>query len=243
MPTKWYNGTITDIQDMSPTTRQFVVNVDGDGEGFDFLPGQFVTIDLPVSEKRLHRWRSYSIANDPDGSNVLEFCIVRSEEGLGTKYLFDEAQIGTILKFKGPDGGFVLPADLTKDIIMVCTGTGVAPFRSMVRHVISQEMDFNHIHLIFGTRYSQGILYQEEFEKIKDEHPNFDYSIALSREHSQGVHHQGYVHDVYMSRYQQVHPDRHFYICGWSQMIDQAVAHLMIDLKYDKSQIHYELYG
>ena len=46
-----------------------------------------------------------------------------------------------------------------------------------------------------------------------------------------------------MTEYNQTNDKRHFYICGWSKMIDEAVANLLINLKYDKSQIHYELYG
>jgi ferredoxin-NADP reductase len=51
------------------------------------------------------------------------------------------------------------------------------------------------------------------------------------------------VHQVYLEHYKTPRPDVHFYLCGWSNMIDAAVAHLLADLKYDRSQIHYELYG
>jgi ferredoxin-NADP reductase len=193
-------------------------------------------------KKRLHRWRSYSIANCPDGTNILEFCIVRSEDGLGTKYLFEEISVGSELKFKGPDGTFVLPADLNDEIIMLCTGTGVAPFRSMIQYIESNNIPFGKIHLIFGTRTYQDILYREEFEKIQNQNPAFQYSVALSRENKKGFHH-GYIHDIYMNEYKDIKSDRKFYICGWSKMIDEAIVKLMIDLKYDKSQIHYELYG
>ncbi|MBK8668329.1 MAG: hypothetical protein IPN89_02255 [Saprospiraceae bacterium] len=141
MPTRWYQGTVINIESLSTTTRQFTLSVDGDTI-FDFKPGQFVTMDLPVSEKRLYRWRSYSIANTPNNNNILQFCIVRSSEGLGTKYFFEDVTIGSVLKFKGPDGGFTLPDDLSREIIMICTCTGVAPFRSMIRQVIDKKMTF-----------------------------------------------------------------------------------------------------
>lgn len=51
---------------------------------FDFQPGQFVTLDLPIHEKLNKRWRSYSIASWPDGSNVFELVIVLDKDGAGT---------------------------------------------------------------------------------------------------------------------------------------------------------------
>ncbi len=242
MPVQWYNGKVVRIQQLSVSTRQFTVQIPEEDGVFHFMPGQFVTMDLPVSEKRLFRWRSYSIANRPDESNLLEFCIVRSDNGLGTKYLFDNIILGSIIKFKGPDGGFVLPDDLTKEIIMICTGTGIAPFRSMIQHVIAQKLSFRSIHVIFGTRSEENILYRNEFEKIVKEIPAIRYSVALSREEKPDFHF-GYVHDIYLKDYHVINTERQFYICGWTKMIDEAVANLLINMKYDKTQIHYELYG
>lgn len=241
MPAKWYEGKITEIQHLNPEVRVFRVEV-LNTESFDFRPGQFVTMDLPVSDKRLHRWKSYSIANAPDGSNILEFCIVRLEGGVGTTYLFDQATIGTILKFKGPDGGFVIPEDLDNEIVMICTGTGVAPFRSMLAYIRDRKLPFRKIHLIFGTKYASGILYKSEFEEMEKTLPGFQYSVALSREQSPLYEH-GYVHPIYLKHYGQKRDDIQFYICGWSKMIDEAVDHLFIKSGYARAQIHYELYG
>ncbi|MBK9733708.1 MAG: oxidoreductase [Saprospiraceae bacterium] len=241
MPVKWYDGRVVEINQLTPFTKQFFVKLEGH-DVFDFLPGQFVTMDLPVSEKRLFRWRSYSIANHPAGDNMLEFCIAHAEQGLGTKYLFEEVSKGTILRLKGPDGGFVLSDAQDREIIMICTGTGVAPFRSMIRHFIFNNLPFKRIHLIFGTRNIDGLLYYEEFRNIVDAKANFIYDVALSREEKHGFYH-GYVHDIYRTLYQDFNPKRHFYICGWSNMIDEAVANLIVEMGYDISQVHYELYG
>lgn len=241
MPTTWYHGTVIRIEDESPNTKRFWVEIP-EVESFAFKAGQFVTMDLPVHEKRLHRWRSYSIASAPGEGKVLEFCIVFLEGGLATRYFFEEVIVGTSLKFKGPDGGFVLPENLDKQIVMVCTGTGVAPFRSMLRDIERRNLTFRHIHLIFGTRHEDGILYRSEFEAFSKKWPNFRYDIALSRE-AGWPGYKGYVHQVYMDRYAQKSPDTHFYLCGWSNMIDDAVANLIVKLGYDRSQVHYELYG
>ncbi|MEO6037987.1 MAG: FAD-binding oxidoreductase, partial [Saprospiraceae bacterium] len=131
MPTLWYDGIVKKIDLLAPNVRRILLEVPT-GEPFDFQAGQFITLDLPIGDKRLQRWRSYSLANPPDGTNVLELCVVRSPEGTGSRYLFEQTEPGTTLRFKGPDGGFVLPETIERDLVFICTGTGVAPFRSML---------------------------------------------------------------------------------------------------------------
>ena len=241
MPWKWYDSKVIKIEDQTPTTKRFFVEIPKE-EPIDFTAGQFVTMDLPISDKRLKRWRSYSIANAPNGSNILEFCIVKLEDGAATKYLFNDLKVGENIRFKGPDGTFVLPDPIEKDLVLICTGTGVAPYRSMLIDLQKSQKPHKNIHLIFGTRYEDGILYRDEFKQMEKGIPGFKYSIALSREENwKGT--KGYVHQIYMEDYREVRPDVDFYICGWSNMIDDAVANLILKLGYDKSQIHYELYG
>jgi CDP-4-dehydro-6-deoxyglucose reductase len=84
MPWKWYDSTVIKIEDQSPVTKRFWVEIPKD-EPLSFTAGQFVTMDLPISDKRLKRWRSYSIASAPNGNNVLEFCIVHMDGGAATE--------------------------------------------------------------------------------------------------------------------------------------------------------------
>ncbi len=241
MPTLWYDGVVKKIDLLAPTVRSIVIEVPVDGQ-FDFQAGQFITLDLPIGEKRLQRWRSYSIANAPDGSNLIELCVVRSVNGEGSRYLFEEVQAGSILRFKGPDGGFVLPDKIERDLVFICTGTGVAPFRSMLLDLQRSGKPHRNLQLIFGTRSESNILYRAEFEALEKSMPEFRYDIALSRQMDWNGH-KGYVHQVYLERHAVVRPDVEFYICGWSNMIDEAVANLLVTLGYDRSQVRYELYG
>lgn len=239
--TTWYNGIIKKIEDASPTTKRFWLEVEG-VDSFDFKAGQFITMDLPIGERRNQRWRSYSIASAPDGSNVLELCIVHLDGGLASGWLFNEAKIGTSIKFKGPDGTFTLPESLENELVLICTGTGVAPFRSMIWEVFNQKIPHKGIHLIFGTRTADGILYKDEFESLAQKMPEFRYSVALSREEQKGYHH-GYVHDIYLKNYEAKRPDVTFYLCGWTKMVDEAVANLIVKMGYERGHVKYELYG
>ncbi|RMG87830.1 MAG: oxidoreductase [Bacteroidetes bacterium] len=243
----WYDSKVVRIEEVTPQTRRFWVEVESE-EPLNFKAGQFVTMDLPIHERRNKRWRSYSIANPPTGGRELEFCIVRLEGGAATRYFFEEVRVGTPIRFKGPSGTFTLPEKVETDLVFIGTGTGVAPFRSMLWDLAGQNKPHKNIHLIFGTRYREGILYQEEWAELSEKMPGFAYSVALSREKDLpelpgGAVRSGYVHQFYLDRYKDVRPDIDFYICGWSNMIDEAVENLLLKLGYDKKQIHYELYG
>ena len=116
----------------------------------------------------------------------------------------------------------------------------------MIQHVQNHKLDYQKMHLIYGTRFRDGILYREEFLKMAAEDPRFEYSVALSRdlpENNLEWQYEGYIHPIYLEQYTEIDPNRLFLICGWSKMIDEAVANLIIKLGYNKTQVKYELYG
>lgn len=240
---KWKPAIIRRIEQRTPTVRSFWLELP-DRECLDFRPGQFLTLDLPIGETRRDGWRSYSIAAAPDGSNQAELCIVKLPGGKGTGFLFDEASVGTEVLTKEPGGVFTLPATLTQDIVMICTGTGVAPFRAMLQERLAVESV--NFHLIFGCRTAADILYLHEFAAMARRHDNFTYSVALSREDNvsfAGVTtSRGYVHPVYEKAYAEVRDDVKFYLCGWAVMVDEAKKRLL-DMGYPAGQIVEELYG
>ena len=236
MPAHWYTGVVTSIHDLSDSVKSFLITIP-EVQIFNFLAGQFVTFDLPTGEKRLQRWRSYSIASAPRAKNEIELCMVRTPGGLGTTYFFNEVKIGTELKFKSAEGGFVLPEPIDHDVVMICTGTGIAPFRSMLQDIYLQKRAHKNIHLIFGTRTVRDVLYYDELMQYTYAIEGFRYDIALSRDSSPvvGSHfHAGYVHPIYLKEYASKNEQVHFYICGWSNMIDDAVENLFENLKSNK---------
>ncbi len=235
----WYDAAVTRIEHEGPRTRRFWIEIEG-VEDFPFTPGQFITVDLPISEKRTERWRSYSIANPPRKGNVLELCISH-QGGQASQYFFEKVREGTKLRFKGPSGTFVLPEVLPEELVMVCTGTGVAPFRSMIGYLYEQGFE-GRVHLIFGTRYACDILYRKEFEVLQEDWPNFRYDVVLSRE-KEWEGHKGHVHQLYMEAYSEPSEERMFFLCGWTPMIDEAKEHLIKELGYSPEQIRVELYG
>ena len=241
----WRTGIITRIENETYNTRRFWISIP-ELERFDFIPGQFVTIDLPIHEKPNKRWRSYSIASWPDGTNVFELLIVLLDGGMGTTYLFNEVKEGSELTLRGPQGVFVLPENIDQDLYFICTGTGIAPFRSMVHYIQLHNVPHKDIYLLFGTRKKEDLLYLEEFRDLEKQVPGFHYLPTLSREKWDGC--CGYVHAIYENLVhekmngQEQPPPAKFYLCGWKNMVDEAKVRIQ-KLGYDRKAIHQELYG
>lgn len=234
----WRIGKVVRIEDETSDTKRYWIEVP-ELSSFDFTPGQFVTLDLPIHEKPNKRWRSYSIASNPDGSNVFELVIVLNKEGLGTPWLWANASVGTELTFRGAQGVFVLHQPIEKDLFLICTGTGIAPFRSMVRDIKEKQIPHKNIYLIFGCRTKDTLLYYPELTKLQEELPGFHYIPTLSREQWEGR--SGYVHPVYEELCAE-RQEASFFLCGWRGMLDEAKKRIL-DMGYDKKAIHLEIYG
>ena len=241
MPEPWRTGKVIRIADETSNTKRFWIEV-SELDAFNFKPGQFVTLDLPIHEMKNKRWRSYSIASHPDGTNVFELVIVLLEGGLGTTYLFNEVKEGSELLLRGPQGVFTLPENIDRDLYFICTGTGIAPFRSMSKYIRDNNIPHKNIYLIFGCRYTADALYPAEMKELENELENFYFLPVYSREPKDSGLRTGYVHGVYEELLKDEKIPGNFFLCGWKNMIDDAKKNI-IAMGYDKKDIHLELYG
>jgi phenol/toluene 2-monooxygenase (NADH) P5/A5 len=240
MPYHFYNSEVVDIIDESHNTKRFFFRIPV-VENFKFGAGQFVMLDLPIESKITTR--SYSVASAPDGSNVIELLISLNEEGLGTPYLFKNIKVGSQLPLSQPAGKFMQPpfTAIDTDICMICTGTGIAPFRAFLHDIKNRNVPHKNIDLIFGSRHEKDLLYRKEMEDLTRAIPGFRYTTVLSREQNASyTGEKGYVHAVYERLFAAKQPAL-FYLCGWKVMIKEARDKLQA-MGYDKKVIKFELY-
>ncbi|MEX1190028.1 MAG: FAD-binding oxidoreductase [Bacteroidia bacterium] len=235
MPYNYHDCEVIDVLDEAPGVKRYYLKYP-DPNKLEFKAGQFVMFDLPIDSKYTNR--SYSIASAPSNDNILELVIVINPQGLGTPHLFEEVKVGSILKTSFPLGKFHLDEDLNRHICFICTGTGIAPFRSMILDILNTKREFHQITLLFGVRTQKDILYRTEFEELEKSNPKFKFIPVLSREKWQGR--TGYVHEVYLEMFKE--PGSHlFYLCGWANMLKEARENLK-DLVLDRKQIRFESY-
>ncbi len=143
-----------------------------------------------------HKPRLYSIAapsrGEDGGGKIISTTVKRVVDehweshklflGVCSNYLCDLDE-GDEVKVSGPNGKrFVLPQNPGEhDYIFFATGTGIAPFRSMLLDLLHEKAE-SQIYLLMGTPYATDLLYHDDFLKLAAEHPNFHYITAISRE-------------------------------------------------------------
>ncbi|MCU0423702.1 MAG: FAD-binding oxidoreductase [Bacteroidia bacterium] len=238
MKVQYTPATIIHIIDETAAVKRFFFKMPS-GSLFTFKPGQFVILDLPIESKITYR--SYSIASAPGDDGIFELVIVLNPDGLGTPYMWQNFKVGDQIPVAGPLGKFVLPeGHIEQELCLIGTGTGIAPLRSMLHHLINHNLINKNIYMIFGNRTQADILYHIEMEALSAKFSSFEFIPVLSRPHSEWQGRRGYVHQIYQEIFSDGRPAM-FYLCGWKNMINDARKNLT-DMGYDKSQIKFELY-
>ncbi len=237
MAYQYFDATVVRIIDESDVVRRYFIRFDAE-IGFTFKAGQFVMLDLPIRGK-VHN-RSYSIASPPDNSNTFELCIVLKKGGQGTEYIWENFSEGIKTKVSKALGKFLLPDKIETDLCLVCTGTGIAPFRSQLWDIVNKKIPHKNIFLVFGNRWVKDILYRNEWEQLSKQLPEFHFHPVLSRDNPGWSGHKGYVHPVYERIFDDKRPAL-FYLCGWKPMLREARQRIAA-MGYDKSCIRFETY-
>jgi CDP-4-dehydro-6-deoxyglucose reductase len=128
-------------------------------------------------------------------------------------------------------------------IVFVCTGTGIAPFRSILQDHLPRTQP--HISMLFGTRHESGLLYRNEMEELEREYPSFRYLTTLSRPQDVWKGRTGrvmaHLDEALAFRSPEDLDETDVYICGLKEMVDDV----RVELKkrgFDRKQIIYEKY-
>lgn len=154
-----------------------------EGEVFDFKPGQYATLGLDIGAKFVAR--AYSIASSPYTRDELEFYINVIDQGEFTPSLFALQERDEVY-YMGPKGIFTLKKSDAEHLLFIATGTGLAPYMSMLRTMhIDQCRGTPHgrtITLVHGVRYSDDLGYREELSALAAEASfNLVYLPLVSR--------------------------------------------------------------
>ncbi len=224
---------LVELRDLAPKVRHFVFEIEGVDE-LTFTPGQFVSVTEQILGREVTR--AYSIASPPDG-NRFELCLNRVEDGLVSPHLFG-LRAGDLVRVSEPVGYFV-PRNPLNDSVFIATGTGIAPMRSMLLHLLNSGAT-RQLTLLFGARHAEGLLYRQEFERLAGKYLNFRFLPTLSRPDAAWGGRSGHV---------QEHLDEALggstavdvYICGLKAMVD-SVRQELKRRGFDRKRIIYEKY-
>ena len=210
------------------------------GQPVTFEAGQFVSIVIPgAGPKGRDLRRAYSIASAP-GVLPIELCVKLVEDGPGTNYLY-KLRPGD--RFKGffPYGDFTFEPKPGRHACFISTGTGIAPFRSMVRSSHYAENLPASAWCLLGVRHENELLYMDEFGTSTI--PGVRWAPCVSRpETATWNGFKGRVTDWLRSQGQDFPwTETEYYLCGGSAMIDE-VKKILAERGVQKESIHQEIY-
>ena len=227
---------------------------DGDPQ-LEYLEGQSIGIIPPGKDEKgkPHKLRLYSIASTRHGDNLddktVSLCVRKLEykdpetnedvKGVCSGFLCG-LEPGKEVTITGPVGKeMLLPEDEDANVIMIATGTGIAPFRAYLWRMFKEgdlNPDYNFkglAWLFFGIPTTPNILYKEELEKLAQEYPdNFRMDYAISREQKNPEGGKMYIQHRIAEHADKLwemiqNPKTHTYICGLKGMedgIDEALS-------------------
>lgn len=219
--------------DVGPGIRHFRFEVP-DVESFDFTPGQWVSMTEQIGDKKVTR--AYSLASLPDG-NRFEICLNKVEQGLFSPHLFT-LKPGDTVPTKGPVGSFTLRSK-EREAIFVATGTGVVPYRPMLRQPGFLEAG-TRATLIFGARFAEGLMFLDEFQALSSKYSNFKFIPTVTRPHESWNGRSGRVQPLLWDIIG-VRTDLDVYVCGLKEMVESVRDELKLR-GFDRKQIIVEKY-
>jgi benzoate/toluate 1,2-dioxygenase reductase subunit len=227
--TAQFKGTVAGVTPFSDAAYELALDVP---EAPAFLPGQYVNIGVPGSGQH----RSYSFSS-PSGVNRMTFLIKNVPGGLMSSWLA-AATAGTSLEMTGPLGSFYLRT-VTRPLLLLAGGTGLAPFLSMLEELVRQGSS-HPVHMIYGVTRDQDLVQVERLQDYAARLPGFTFSTCVA-DPATTHERQGYVTQHMPA--QALHDGNvDVYLCGPPPMVDAVQKHFKTQ-GITPASFHYEKFA
>ena len=217
---------------------------------FDYQPGQFVTLKLPIDGKTV--LRSYSISSTPSRPHLLEITVKRvpapkdvpdAPPGLVSNWLHDNLVVGSTLELKGPFGHFSCGKAPAPKLLLISAGSGITPMMAMTRWICDTGLDVDIV-FAYSARNPQDIVFRQELELLDQQHPNLKLAVTTTRSQP-GQSWMGYRGRIDEAMLRAMAPDfcdRQVFVCGPNPFM-AAVKSLLESLEFPMAQYHEESFG
>ncbi len=221
-PMQDFEGTVTELLDLTPTAKGVFIELDGDG--IDFQAGHYVNLHVPGVELP----RAFSLANPPSEKRRIELNIRYVPGGQATEYIHKELKVGDKLKLNGPYGRFFVRRSAPENLLFLAGGTGLSSPKSMILDLL-EKGESRKITLVYGARNLAELYDNALFVDLAEKHANFNYVPALSQpaETDAWTGETGYVHDVATKYFDGDFRNHKAYMCGPPGMIDACITALI----------------
>lgn len=207
-----------------------------------------------VSEVKEPTLRAYSMANYPDEKGIIMLNVriatpppgvPDAPPGIMSSYIWS-LKAGDKVTISGPFGEF-FAKETDAEMVFIGGGAGMAPMRSHIFDQLKRLGSKRKISFWYGARSLREMFYQEEFEQLARDNPNFSFHIALSDPlpEDNWTGYTGFIHNVLYENYLKHHAapeDCEFYMCG-PPMMNAAVIKMLQDLGVEDENIMLDDFG
>lgn len=218
------------VERLSETSIAFTLDAP---TGLTFLPGQYVNLRLPGTQER----RSYSFSSAP-GDAMLSFLVRDIPTGRMSTWLREVAAPGAAMEFTGPAGSFYL-RDVTRPLLFLAGGTGLAPFLSMLGK-LDVTGSSQPVHLVYGVTNDADLVGLAELEAFAARMSGFTFSTCVADPGSAHPR-KGYV-TAHVEPGHLHGGDVDVYLCGPPPMVD-AVRAWLATQGVTPANFHYEKFS
>jgi benzoate/toluate 1,2-dioxygenase reductase component len=223
---------IASVQQLSSSSIGFSLKLK-DPDGMHYLPGQYVNVAVPGTTQA----RSYSFSSMPR-NGVVQFLVRNISGGLMSSYLAERAKIGDTVTIAGPIGSFYL-RDLTRPVLFLAGGTGLAPFLAMLDE-LERTTPNQPIHMVYGVTNDADLVEVGTLEAYVARIPGFTFTTVVAAADS--AHPQkGYV-THHLPETALNGGDVDVYLCGPPPMVD-AVRTYLHEKHIVPTSFHYEKFS
>jgi ferredoxin-NADP reductase len=205
-----------------------------------FQAGQYV--NLFVETQGVRSSRPYSIASPPNQRAFYDLTIKAVPDGFVSAHLLEDTRVGDCLQSTGPMGNFFHnPLSHFNEVVFLAGGSGITPMMSMIREVTDRGLQ-RRIHLFFGNRKADDIIFKEELERLAKRHDNLtvDFVISEPEPDYQGL--TGFIDGKLLTDSIGGLTNKTFFLCGPEAMYKFCRAELEA-LRLQRKQIRVEVFG
>jgi Na+-transporting NADH:ubiquinone oxidoreductase subunit F len=211
------------LEDLTPYIKGVTLAILQPEDGISFKPGQYIQLEIPKYKlSSAPEFRAFSMASSPESNKKIELYVGLVEKGIVSTYVHDFLKEGDELVMRGPFGDFYY-RESERDILMIATGTGLAPIMSILRYMRKEKIA-RKTTLFFGTRIEEDLFCVEELRGMEKELPDFTFVPTLSRmtDDSSWKGEKGRV-TVHIAEKIPEGASLDVYICGSPEMVDSSL--------------------
>ena len=230
---KHVRGTLVSKVQLADQVYEVVIGLGTEAQAPRFAAGQFAIISVAPGVER-----EYSIASLPNNPASLTLCVGTKPNGPGSKF-FVGLNVGDPVDLALPYGVFTVKPT-KKPILFVATGSGVAPFKSMVPDLLASGFA-EDVRLLFGVRSEPDLFYRNFFESLAERYINFAFTPTLSQASDSWEGIRGRV-TAHLEEHGGEYLNHDVYICGSKPMI-MDVRKLLISKGVPALSMKFEVFG